>query len=179
MSYRSDVIECLRLPTDAFRRQAPDLLDSGLDCERLDRFPTPAAVESQPDLPDLGGRGERERDLLWRLWLLEDAPVGLTLSGPAYQDNPIVYANRTLRRMTGYSLPELRGENPRLFQGPKTEAEAVANLREAINIWEQVTVELWNYRRDGTPFRNRVSIVPMAGDSGAITNWIGVQERIE
>ncbi|WP_228841695.1 hypothetical protein [Haloarcula sp. CBA1127] len=65
--------------------------------------------------------------------------------------------------MTGYSLAALRGENLRLLQGTATDPESVATLQEGIDIWEQRTVELWNYRADGTRFRNRVTIVPLTG----------------
>lgn len=103
----------------------------------------------------------------------------ITLSGPAYQDNPILYANQTFRDMTGYPLGDLVGENPRLLQGPETEQAPVADLREALDIWEPVTVELTNYRNDGTPFRNRVSLVPLDDETGTITNWVGVQEVVD
>jgi len=76
-------------------------------------------------------------------------------------------------------MPELRGENPRLLQSPETAAGPVDDLREVISIWTPVTVELRNYRRDGTPFRNRVSLVPIAGDDGTTRNWVGIQKRVE
>ena len=82
------------------------------------------------------------RRLVWRVRLLDGAPLGVTLAGPAYRDTPILYVNRRFREATGYGMEDLRGENPRLLQGPATEADAVADLREAVDIWEPVTVEL-------------------------------------
>jgi len=69
------------------------------------------------------------------------------------------------------------GENLRLLQGPETTAAAVADLREAVDIWEAVVVELDNYRADGSQFQNRVAIAPIADDTGTISNWVGVQEQ--
>ena len=122
---------------------------------------------------------DRGRDRIGRVRLLDDAPVGVTLTGPAYRDTPILYANRTVRELTGYSLTELRGSNPRLLQGPRTGADAVATLREAVSIWEPVTVDVWNHRRDGTAFVNRVSLRPLPGDDGTITHWAAVQEAVD
>jgi PAS domain S-box-containing protein len=122
---------------------------------------------------------ERERWLVWRVWVLADAPLGVTLSGAAYEDNPLRYANRTFRRLTGYGMAELHGRNPRLLQGPDTEAEAVADLHAGLRGWEPVTAELWNYRRDGTRFRNRVSLLPVVDGTGTVTHWFGVQGRAE
>jgi len=120
-----------------------------------------------------------ELQLLKRVRQLDQISLGLTVSGPAYQDNPILYANQTFRRFTGYELATLVGENPRLLQGPDSESDAVGTLREGIEIWEARTVELWNYRRDGSRFRNRVSVVPLTDESGMITNWLGVQRPVD
>lgn len=122
---------------------------------------------------------ERERRLVWRVWVLADAPLGVTLAGAAYEDNPLRYANRTFRRLTGYGMAELHGRNPRLLQGPDTEREAVATLHAGLRGWEPVTAALWNYRRDGTRFRNRVSLSPVFDDTGTVTHWFGVQGRVE
>lgn len=137
------------------------------------------AATGEPPSSVTGGLDARDAELLGRVRRFDAGPLGLTLSGPAYCDTPIRYANGTLRDLTGYPLRELLGENPRLFQGPDTEADAVDRLREAIDIWVEATVELWNYRRDGSRFRNRVTVVPVPDDSGAIANWIGIQARVD
>lgn len=177
MTERRELIDAIRADPTGFRERVVDLFaDGGHATARLDRAGAPASFDEPTDL---GSLTPLERDLVWRLWVLGEAPFGLTLTGPAYQDTPIVYANRTFRRLTGYPLSAVRGENPRLLQGPETDADAVATLREAITIWEPVTVELRNYRRDGTPFRNRVSLLPMAGPDGPVANWVGIQRRVE
>jgi PAS domain S-box-containing protein len=176
MSLRDDVVDLLLLDDDQqFERRAADRFD-GVDAARDSLEDGERSVDDVDALPPLD---DHERALVDRIRTLDDVPLGLTLSGPAYQDNPIRYANRTFREMTGYSLAQLVGENPRLLQGPETEAAAVDDLREAIDIWERVTVELQNYRRDGTPFRNRVSLVPVEDDTGTITNWLGVQDVVD
>ena len=174
---RHELIDALRADPTEFRERVVDRLDDAAHAAaRLDRAAAPASFDEPTEL---GSLTPLERDLVWRLWVLGAAPFGLTLAGPAYQDTPILYANRTFRRLTGYPLSAVRGENLRLLQGTETDPDAVATLREAVTIWESVTVELLNYRRDGTPFRNRVSVVPMAGPDGAIANWVGIQRRVE
>lgn len=178
MDPRDAIRDSLRLDTAAFRARVPDLPACGDGtADRLARAPSPDEFEGPERLPT-DGLSDLERDLAWRLWVLDDAAVGLTLAGPAFQDTPTIYANRTFRSLTGYPLPELRGENLRLLQGPKTEPGPVADLAEAVAIWEPVTVELWNYRRDGSAFRNRVSLVPFEGPAGAVANWVGIQAAL-
>jgi PAS domain-containing protein len=58
---------------------------------------------------------------VWRARTLEDAPLGVVLTGAAYHDNPLLYANRATRRLTGYTLAELWGDdlaNTEVIVGP-------------------------------------------------------------
>lgn len=121
----------------------------------------------------------REQRLCWKAWVLDEAPLGVALTGPAYHDNPVVYASQTLRAITGYTLPELVGENLRRLQGPATAREPVEDLRASLRAWNPTTVELTNYRRDGTPFRNRLSIVPVPAPDGTVDHWFGVQAPVD
>ncbi|WP_018257517.1 PAS domain-containing protein [Halomicrobium katesii] len=179
MGRRDDLADCLAAGPETFRRRFPTVVERyDLDA-RTDAFDDGIEAFDASTVLPAGERVEGwTRELVWRLWLLDDAPVGLTLSGPAYQDNPIQYVNRTFRDLTGYSLEEVLDENPRFLQGPDTEPGPVADLREATDIWERVTVELRNYRRDGTPFRNRVSLAPITGPDGSVTHWLGIQRQV-
>ena len=179
MSDRDELVESLRTDPATFRDRVSDLPAAGsLAVDRIERAGSPEAFAGPDDLPSFDSSSALERDLVWRVWVLGDASFGLTLAGPAFQDTPTIYANRTFRTLTGYPLSAVRGENLRLLQGPETRPGPVADLAEAIGIWEPVTVEVRNYRRDGTPFRNRVSLVPFEGPSGTVTNWLGVQEAV-
>ena len=167
---RRAIIDCLRCET-GFADRSAAIAD---EYELRD-----VAATKQPPPCVTAGLDARSVELLERIRWFDAGPLGLTLSGPAYRDNPILYANETLRNLTGYPLDELRGENPRLFQGPDTDPEAVDTLQEAVDTWTEATVELWNYRRDGTRFRNRVTVVPIPDDTGTVANWLGVQAAVD
>jgi len=178
---RDALIETMLLDEAQFRRQLPDLVEThqlrNVDPDPADE--SPADILQSLGALKSGSVTPFERKTIAKMVRLGTAPLGLTLTGPAYQDNPLRYATRTFREMTGYSLPALRGENLRLLQGPATDPDSIATLQEGIDIWEQRTVDLWNYRADGTRFKNRVTIVPLTGPDGSITNWLGVQEAID
>ncbi|ERH11543.1 MAG: hypothetical protein J07HB67_00551 [halophilic archaeon J07HB67] len=137
-------------------------------------------LETTPARPGFDGWGldTRVRPLAWQAWVLDHAPVGVTLTGAAYHDNPLQYANLAFRELTGHDTTRLSGANPRLLQTETTDCERVADFVEALRTWEPVTVELDNERADGTPFRNRVSLVPVAGDDGTVEHWFGVQAAV-
>lgn len=182
MTTRDDLIDLFGLDDEPFRARVRPMLagdDPAAERRRQAVDAGPSSFDGPNGMREFQTLDPRDRDLVWRLWLLDDAPFGLTLSGPAYQDNPVLYATRTFREMSGYSLDDLRGENLRLMQGPETAPAAVDTLREALDTWTRVTVELRNYRRDGTAFTNRLTLVPLADESGTVANWLGVQAAVD
>ncbi|MFB6117470.1 PAS domain-containing protein [Halosegnis sp.] len=178
MSCRRELLALLRCAPDAFRKQVDEFL-ADIDAALPQQPVPPVEKFAGPDNGPWASLLNRERQLVWKAWTLSASPFGVTVTGAAYEDNPILYANRQFRQLTGYSMTELRDENPRLLQGPDTEPAAVAELHAALRNWESTTVELHNYRADGTPFVNRVSLVPVTDAAGTVTNWLGVGRRVD
>jgi len=94
---------------------------------------------------------------------------------PEPPDQPIVFANRAFRRLTGYDEDEILGRNCRFLQGPKTNEADVAKVREAIDSEDVVVVELLNYRKDGTPFWNALHLGPIYDSQGKLIYFFGSQ----
>ncbi|AHF98579.1 histidine kinase [Halostagnicola larsenii XH-48] len=109
---------------------------------------------------------------------VNEAPVGVTISDPSLEDNPLVYINDTYRELTGYGFEDIVGENCRILQGPDSDPDAVGEMRAAIDDERPVTVELKNYRKDGSEFWNEVTIAPVYDDRGELTNYVGFQNDI-
>lgn len=127
---------------------------------------------------DVTDRKQREDKLLRRSRALEEAPVGILITDPLQDDNPIIFVNDVVEDITGYSREEVEGKNPRVWQGENTDPEKVTEFRNAIENEEAVTVELRNYRKDGTEFWNRMGIAPVHNTDGSVTNWVGFQQDI-
>ena len=70
------------------------------------------------------------------------------------------------------------GKNPRMFQGPNTDPTATKKIRQALDRWEAVRVEILNYRKDGSEFWVELNIVPVANERGWYTHWVSVQREI-
>jgi phosphoserine phosphatase RsbU/P len=86
---------------------------------------------------------------------------GITIADARLPDQPLIYANAGFERLTGYSVAEVLGRNCRFLQGSATDLATLDELRTAIGQEREVTVQLLNYRKDGTPFWNRLSITPV------------------
>lgn len=55
-------------------------------------------------------------------------------------------------------MNEVVGRNARFMQGPDSDPEAIAELRDAVSNGRATVVELINLRKDGTRFWNQVHI---------------------
>ena len=115
---------------------------------------------------------------LLRSTAMDEAPFGITISDPSQPDNPLIYVNDGFCELTGYPRDEALGQNCRFLQGESTREEPLAQMRAAIEAEAPVTVELRNYRNDGTMFWNRVTIVPIRSESGTVTQYLGYQEDV-
>lgn len=87
----------------------------------------------------------------------------------------ILFANDAFLRLVGYPLEELVGQNCRLLQGPGTRPEEVAAIAEALTSGRGFRGELLNYRKDGSSFRNFLTINPMRDADGRITHFVSAQ----
>ena len=115
-------------------------------------------------------------DLKMKERAMDEAPVGITISDPDREDNPIIYLNEQFESLTGYS--DVIGENCRFLQGEETDPDTRATLREAIDARRPVSVDILNYRQDGQKFWNRVDIAPVRDEAGEVTNFVGFQMEI-
>jgi PAS domain S-box-containing protein len=90
----------------------------------------------------------------------------------------IIYVNEAFERMTGYSREEAVGKTPRLLQGPGTSEETRRSIRKALEEWRSITVELLNYRKDGTEFWVELAIQPIPDATGWYTHWLAIQRDV-
>ncbi|WP_199229229.1 PAS domain-containing protein [Caulobacter endophyticus] len=106
---------------------------------------------------------------------VEMTRMPMILTDPNKPDNPVVFANKAFLDLTGYEESEILGRNCRFLQGPGSDREVVAELREAVEKVDAVSVEILNYKRDGTPFWNSVFIGPVYDVSGELLYFFASQ----
>jgi PAS domain S-box-containing protein len=102
------------------------------------------------------------------------SPIAMVVSNPRLRDNPLELANDAFCRLTGYSEAEILGRNCRFLAGKRSDA-AQDHMRAAISAAQPVLVEIVNYRRDGSAFRNGVMITPLFGDDEKLAWFLGSQ----
>lgn len=90
----------------------------------------------------------------------------------------ICYANPGFEAITGYTMSEIIGRNCNFLSGPETDRETLEKIRSFISARQQFHGEILNYRKDGTPFWNELSIIPMTDNNNVTTQLVGVLRDI-
>ncbi|MDB5662796.1 MAG: signal transduction histidine kinase [Sphingomonas bacterium] len=106
---------------------------------------------------------------------IERTRMPMVITNPREPDNPIVIANHAFLEMVGYSADEVLGRNCRFLQGHGTDPAAIGEVRAAITAERDVTVDLLNYRKDGTAFWNQLFVSPIHGDDGELLYFFASQ----
>ncbi|RZI54615.1 MAG: PAS domain S-box protein [Pseudomonas sp.] len=92
----------------------------------------------------------------------------MLITDPRQDDNPIVFANAAFYQLTGYAAEDVVGRNCRFLQGPATNEDHIAMVREAIRRHEPIEIKLQNYRKDGKSFWNHLHVQPVFERDGKL-----------
>jgi PAS domain S-box-containing protein len=111
--------------------------------------------------------------------MIQYSPIASVVSDPRIADNPIVACNAPFMELTGYSESEIVGRNCRFLAGPDTEPWLSDRIRQAVADRKPTLVEILNYKKDGTPFRNAVLVAPMFDDDGQLEYFLGSQVELD
>lgn len=110
--------------------------------------------------------------------MIGSSPIAAVISNPRLPDNPIVECNEAFVALTGYRSEEIIGHNCRFLSGKGTEPWLTEMLRNGIRRRQPVMVEILNYKKDGTPFRNAVMVAPIFDAQGGLEYFLGSQIEI-
>jgi PAS domain S-box-containing protein len=106
------------------------------------------------------------------------SPIATVITNPARPDNPLEVVNGPFCALTGYSESEIVGRNCRFLAGEATEPWITERIRKAIDSRRPVLVDILNYRRDGSRFRNGVLVSPLFDEEGHLAWFLGSQVEL-
>jgi PAS domain S-box-containing protein len=101
--------------------------------------------------------------------------VMLTSASGGY---PIKYVNSAFTELTGYRYEEVIGKDPGLLQGPKTDRDLLARLREELNSGNTFHGKTVNYRKDGSEFMMEWKIYPIKNARKETVFFLAVQRAV-
>lgn len=135
----------------------------------------PSGVIFTNIIRDLTIRKEAEEQLRLQSVALESAANGIVITD---RNGNIQWVNPAFTKMTGYSVDEVIGKNPRVQKSGLVSNETYADLWQTIlsgNVWHG---ELINRRKDGSTMTEEQTIAPVRDSSGQIIHFISIKQDI-
>ena len=129
----------------------------------------------QCNIRDLTERKRAEEELRKLSMAVSQSPAAVIITD--VQGN-IEYVNPRFIENSGYTLDEVRGQNPRLLKSGETSQAEYEKLWKTITSGGEWRGEFHNKRKDGSLFWERAFISPIREASGTITHFLGIKEDI-
>jgi len=93
-------------------------------------------------------------------------------------DGTIEFANPAFSKITGYSLREAVGQNPRMVKSGETPSQVYEELWETIGQGEVWEGEFLNKKKNGELYWEYATISPVKNREGQITHYVAVKDDI-
>lgn len=111
--------------------------------------------------------------------IIQRSPIASVVTNPQLPDNPIISCNAAFMELTGYDEAQIVGRNCRFLSGPETEPWVTERISKAVSERRPTLVEILNYKKDGTPFRNALLVAPLFDEQGQLEFFLGSQVELE
>ena len=124
---------------------------------------------------DITERVKAERELVKLSTAVEQSPVSIVITDT---NGTIEYVNPIFGKITGYSLEETIGQNPRILKS------GVYGESEYRKLWKTITNgKIWvgeflNKKKNGELYWESATISPVVGKEGKTTHYLAVKEDI-
>ena len=109
---------------------------------------------------------------------VEMTRMPMVVTDPRQPDNPIVFANGAFFDLTHYKEEQVLGRNCRFLQGPDTDRRTVDEIRKALQEQRPVSVDILNYKADGSTFWNALFLGPVFDEEGKLLYFFASQMDI-
>lgn len=130
---------------------------------------------------DITEKKERQKQLRLLEAAIEHTRLPILITEAETLDEPgpkVVYANPAVDDVSGYAPDEMRGQSPRILQGPDTDRAALDRIRKALESEEPVREVVRNYTKEGAMYWNDIYITPVRNDDGEVTHFVSVQDDV-
>ena len=101
--------------------------------------------------------------------------VSIATASPNRRGLPLVYVNPEFTVLTGYSREESIGKNCKFLQQPaKSERDSINQFVKAVHTKSPARIDITNFKKDGTFFRNLVCMKALLNQSGEACYFVAI-----
>ena len=106
---------------------------------------------------------------------VEQSPATVVITSPG---GSIEYVNPKFTQLTGYSLQEALGKNPRILKSGEQSPEFYRDMWETLSGGREWRGEFHNRKKNGELYWEFASISPMLNEKGETTHYLAVKEDV-
>lgn len=106
---------------------------------------------------------------------VQAAPVGWVVTDP---EGVIQWVNPGFTTLTGYPAEEVIGKTPRILKSGRHQPGFYAAMWATIKRGEVWTGEMFNQRKDGVQYHERMTIAPVRGEKGVVAQYVAIKQNI-
>ena len=126
-------------------------------------------------LQEINERKRAEEDLRKLSRAVEQSSTSVVITD---KKGDIEYVNPKFTRITGYTLEEVVGKNPRVLKTDETSSEEYRELWETITSGNEWEGEFHNKKKNGQLYWEHTHISPVKNKDGGITHFLAIKEDI-
>ena len=169
---RASRIKVLEVGADAFLCKPIDDVELIAQVRTMAKVRTAARWEERERN---AARQQAQEEIRKLSRVIEQSPASVLITD---RNGSIEYANPRFTQLTGYTLEEVRGCNPRLFKGDHTSAAEYKQLWNNITQGREWRGEFHNRKKGGELFWESALISPIVDAAGHITHFVAIKEDI-
>jgi len=110
--------------------------------------------------------------------MIDASNDGIVVAEQEGDDHILIYANPAFERLTGYASADILYRDCRFLQAGDRDQPGLAAIRAALAQRQPCRQIVRNYRKDGSPFWNELSITPLFNEADQLTYYIGIQKDV-
>lgn len=126
-------------------------------------------------IPSFFINGHPEAEIKKLLRAVEESPASVVITDA---EGAIEYVNSKFCEVTGYTVSEVIGLNPRVLNAEIQPKAFYQEMWETLNQGKEWRGEFCNKKKDGTLYWEHASISPLCDSRGTITHYVAVKEDI-
>ena len=141
----------------------------------LSPFHEPEGIMAVAAIRDITDRKEREDELRKLNQAVEQSSAAVFITDP---DGDIEYVNERFVEITGYTMEEALGQNPRLLKSGLHEPEFYTDVWETLTNGETWHGEFRNRHKDGSLYWASAALSPIRDSRGKTTHYVAIEDDI-
>ncbi len=135
----------------------------------------PAVFRAYKETQETKARQKAEDEIRKLSRAVEQSPNSVVMTDT---EGLIEYANLATLKLTGYTIEETIGKNPRLFSTHEKTPEEYSFLWETISSGKEWSGEFHNKKKNGELYWESATISPIFDDNGVITHYLALKKDI-